>query len=229
MTDILPARTVLSGAVDFAMMYAAHDAFARHLDRLVTRLEHSGRVTPPAFEQWREFDSQLHTHHTGEDLALWPALRAAAPDEHQATLDAMDAEHAGLDPHLERIDSQIADAHATAAAASIHGLSAALGAHMRHEENEALPLIEAYLGPAGWAGFGQHMRSSIGRKGAQTYFPWLLDGADEQTTRHILALLPLPARILYRRSWLPKYRRCGEGGRRHPNGRGGANGQPRNS
>jgi hemerythrin-like domain-containing protein len=202
-----PIRRMLSGDVDFTMMYAAHDAFTRHLLRMINHLDGRAGVPSKVVEQWHEFSRQLHTHHTGEDIALWPALRAAVPADDEPTLDAMEAEHAALDPLLTRIDTHVESDDALGAAAGIRQLADVLGTHMRHEENEALPLVESHLGPAGWAAFGLHMRDAIGLKGAQVYFPWLLDGADGATTERVLGQLPMPARILYRRSWLPKYRR----------------------
>jgi hypothetical protein len=39
-------------------------------------------------------------------------------------------------------------------------LSAGLASHTRHEENEALPLVEQHLGRVGWAVFITHMSSN---------------------------------------------------------------------
>jgi hypothetical protein len=82
-----------------------------------------------------------------------------------------------------------------------------LGAHMRHEENEALPLVETYLGPPGWAAFVGDIRKTQGVRGGATYFPWLLDGATEETSAVILKVLPPPVRFVYRRVWAPRYRK----------------------
>ncbi|MDT4891509.1 MAG: hypothetical protein QOE97_544 [Pseudonocardiales bacterium] len=194
--------------VDFSMMYAAHGAFERHLDRMLVALERDRIVTPAVLAQWELFDRQLHLHHTAEDTALWPPLQAAvhAADE-LAVLDAMAAEHAAIDPALEAIGDRLEIGDASATAIAIAALRSGLVAHMRHEEGAALPLVARRLGPSGWAAFGRHMRETQGMRGASTYLPWLLDGAPASTVAAVLGGLPRPVRLLYRVLWLPRYRR----------------------
>lgn len=206
MIDNLPARRTVAGEVDFTMMYAAHDAFSRHLESIAETLERDARVSDGAVERWTLFAKQLHIHHTAEDQSLWPILRAAiaSPDE-LAVLDAMEAEHAQLDPQLARIDAQTGAGFAADAAASIRELAGGLGRHMRHEENAALPLIDAYLGPPGWAEFGKRIRATQGISGAAEYLPWLLEGAPTDVAKRVLAVLPPPARLMYRTRWRRRY------------------------
>jgi iron-sulfur cluster repair protein YtfE (RIC family) len=207
MIDNLPERRTIGGEVDFTMMYAAHDAFSRHLERIAEALERDGKVSGATAARWTLFATQLHVHHTAEDASLWPMLRSAiaSPDE-LAVLDAMEAEHAQLDPQLERIDAQTGAGFASDAAASVRELSAGLAWHMRHEENAALPLIDAYLGRAGWTEFGKYIRATQGISGAAVYLPWLLDGAPADLAKRILAVLPPPVRVLYRAVWRRRYR-----------------------
>jgi iron-sulfur cluster repair protein YtfE (RIC family) len=201
-------RRVLDGQVDFTMMYASHDAFTRHLQRLVSAIEQDGAAAPGTSAQWELFKKQLHIHHTAEDVSLWPRLRAVAvaPDE-VTVLDAMEMEHAQIDPQLERVDNALAGGVTAESAASLRELIAGLGAHMRHEENEALPLVERHVGPPGWTAFAKDIRKTQGLRGAAVYFPWLLDGADEATATKLLGMLPAPLRFLHRRVWAPKYRK----------------------
>jgi hemerythrin-like domain-containing protein len=207
MIDNLPARRTIAGEVDFTMMYAAHDAFSRHLDRIADALEGDRRIDGGTAERWTLFATQLHIHHTAEDQALWPALRAAiASPAELAILDAMESEHAQLDPQIDRIDTQIGDASAGDAAAAVRELAAQLARHMRHEENAALPLVAAYLGRAGWADFTRQIRSTQGLSGAAVYLPWLLDGAPADTAKQVLGVLPRPARLVYRAVWRRRYR-----------------------
>jgi iron-sulfur cluster repair protein YtfE (RIC family) len=202
-------RQPIHGQVDFAMMYAAHDAFTRHLERLASSVGHGRDGAAQLHAGWLMFKGQLHIHHTAEDTSLWPKLRAAVqhPDE-VAILDAMEHEHADLDPGIERVDAAFAAADPTVLAEVVQGLVAGLGRHMRHEETAALPLIETYLGPEGWAAFTRDIRKTQGVRGAAVYLPWLFDGAPPDAAAKLLAALPAPVRLLYRRVWVPRYRRA---------------------
>src|SRR6266568_2824813 len=102
-------RRPLQGKVDFTFMYAAHDAFHRDLRRLAAAAE-AGRTADPAVRAgWATFKNQLHIHHTAEDVWLWPALRekVTRPGE-VSVLDAMEAEHARIDPLVSRVDASLA-------------------------------------------------------------------------------------------------------------------------
>jgi iron-sulfur cluster repair protein YtfE (RIC family) len=202
-------RDRLPGSVDFTMMYVAHDAFNRDVARLIEAAEHDRAFTPAAVATWRSFSGQLHTHHTAEDTALWPRLYEVVSEPGEvAILRQMEAEHARIDPGLERIDAAIADRRGTGLLAELKALGAGLSEHMRHEEEAALPLLERRLGPAGWEAFGKEIRERVGGiRGGAEYLPWVLDGAAAETATKVLRALPPPARILYRRVWEPKYRR----------------------
>jgi hypothetical protein len=206
MIDNLPARRTIDGEVDFTMMYAAHDAFARQLDRIAEALHRDGTVSGGTSRRWTLFATQLQIHHTAEDEALWPALRAAvaSPDE-LGVLDAMQAEHAALDPQLDRTAALFGAGLAADAAAAVRELAAGLARHMRHEENAALPLVDAYLGRAGWADFAGWIRARQGVSGAAVYLPWVLDGAPSDVAQNVLRALPAPVRLVYRLIWRRRY------------------------
>jgi hypothetical protein len=134
----------------------------------------------------------------------------SAPEE-VAVLDAMEAEHAEIDPRLNAVDAALDVGDSPALYGDVRELSEGLGAHMRHEEEEALPLVAARLGRAGWYAFTEHIRKVQGLRGAAAYLPWLLDDAPAPTRRFVLGLLPPPARLLYRWVWAPRYRRAHAG------------------
>jgi hypothetical protein len=121
----------------------------------------------------------------------------------------MEAEHAEIDPRLERIEAALADRLADQLVVELEGLAAGLAAHMRHEEDGALPLVERRIGAAGWKAFGDEIRDQNGGiKGGALYLPWVLDGATDDVKGRVLKLLPPPARLLYR-GWERKYRNAG--------------------
>ena len=202
-------RNGRTGSVDFTMMYAAHDAFNRDLARMEDALTRERTISPAFAATWRTFSHQLHTHHTAEDAALWPKLRAASEYDEQPILDDMEAEHGALDPLLAAIDTALEDGDTDSLDSALINLGDGLSAHMVHEESEALPLLERRLGKAGWDDFGKHIRSQVGGlAGAAEYLPWVLEGADADVQRRILGLLPAPARVVYRRIWQPRYRKA---------------------
>jgi iron-sulfur cluster repair protein YtfE (RIC family) len=203
-------RASLTGSVDFTMMYVAHDAFNRDLRRLVEACAADAGLSPAAIATWRSFHQQLHTHHTAEDAALWPRLYdAVSAQDEIGILQDMEAEHAALDPRLERIDAAIAARDAATVGAEIGALAQGLSEHMIHEEGAALPLLERRTGKAGWESFTKEIRQQQGGlKGAAEYLPWVLDGATPEITAKVLGLLPPPARLLYRR-WQKAYHRSG--------------------
>lgn len=210
MTQAPETRTPLHGEVDFTMMYASHDAFARDLRRLTDGCRDGRAASPGRQAGWQVFERQLHVHHTAEDTALWPALRAAVlhPAE-VGVLDDMEREHGMLDPLLGRIDEAFTAGDADTLSAAASTLQAGLTAHMAHEESAALPLIETYLGRKGWEGFTDHMRATRGISGAAEFMPWLLDDAPAATRREVLGLLPPPVKLLYRTVWAPRWRKAG--------------------
>ena len=79
-----------------------------------------------------------------------------------AVIDVMEAEPARIDPQLDAIDQALAASDALSLTRSVQTLDASLTRHMRHEENEALPLVETFLGHEGWAAFGRAIRKTQG-------------------------------------------------------------------
>lgn len=102
-------QTPLTGRVDFTMMYVAHDAFTRDLQRLTSAAGAAQAASPVVQAGWAMLKKQLHIHRPAEDTSLWPVLRqnVTRPD-HVAVIDAMEAEHARIDPQLDAMDQSLA-------------------------------------------------------------------------------------------------------------------------
>ncbi|MBF6149605.1 hemerythrin domain-containing protein [Nocardia nova] len=182
--------------IDFAVMYATHDAFRRDLRRLSVAAE-SGRADSPGVEAgWSNFVRQLHVHHTVEDTALWPQVIAAVPGrpDHLALMAEMEAEHAALDPALAAVEDALAR-RAADLPEHIDTLSTILGEHMAHEENSALPLIQEVLTPKDWDTFRSAMARKQGPSGAAVYIPWVLDDTTPDQRRRFLAAMPGPVAV----------------------------------
>jgi hypothetical protein len=164
-------------AIDFTMMYATHDAFRRDLDRFTAAAAAGTADAAGVRAGYANFKAQLLLHHSVEDTHLWPRVRRAAAGrpEGLVLLDEMEAEHAQIDPLLAAVDDALAGPSGNLAA-RVGELASALQWHLKHEEEAALPLIQAVCTPADWRAFAAEMRRRQGVKGAAIYVPWILDG-----------------------------------------------------
>lgn len=201
----------MSGAFDMTLMYAMHNALRReleHIARITARADGDPRRILASAAGWEMFKSALHVHHGAEDEALWPAVREAVADRpgDLALVEAMEAEHAVIDPLIEEIDAALADRESAPGrvGAAADALAGALRVHLKHEEDDGLPLVEATVTAEQWQHFGA-VHGSRGAADAPRLTPWLLDGADEQIVAAMLALLPEPVRAAYRDQWQPAY------------------------
>jgi hypothetical protein len=188
-----------TGHLDLTMMLAFHDAFRRDLAHLArTASRHRAHLDEPA-------------RHTAEDNDLWPRMRAHLADrpDELALLQAMQDEHARIDPLLEAVEGALADHDGghQRLGDTVDALAGELCRHLGHEEREVLPLIDRSLTPAEWQAFGNDQRRRIGIGGAAQLFPWLLEEASPGQVRAVLGGLPAPLRVVYRRIWLPRYAR----------------------
>jgi iron-sulfur cluster repair protein YtfE (RIC family) len=196
---------------DMTAMYVGHHALRRDLGyiaRTTARIDDDPRRLLGTAYGWELFKKALHIHHQAEDEALWPAMREAAegrPDD-LALLDAMESEHAAIDPLLDAIDAAIADRDGGPQRLGnlTDALHTSLTGHLSHEEAQALPLIQARLNEAQWQHFGQ-VGGRLAGPDASRVVPWMLDGASEQDTAKMLAPLPEPVRLTYENEWRPAY------------------------
>ncbi|MFL6114814.1 MAG: hemerythrin domain-containing protein [Catenulispora sp.] len=204
--------TVGDYKLDMTMMVTIHDAFRRELDRLgkvAAAVDDDPRKIMRTALGWKLFKTYLGIHHTTEDATVWGLMHdrlAEAPDV--AVLDAMEAEHAAIDPLLSGIDAALADAERghERLGGLVEELATNLRAHLRHEEAEGLALVDATLTEREWANFAAvHLRKVGDDVG--TYMPWLLDDAAEEWVETVLNRLPPFGRVKYEGEWKAAYER----------------------
>jgi Hemerythrin HHE cation binding domain len=197
--------------LDMGMMFAMHDALRRELAQ-VTRIaavrdDNPGPLLRAALG-WELFKKFLLVHHATEDDVLWPALRArvAGHPDRLALADALEAEHAVIEPLLTAIDAAAADPdYGYQRFGDITDeLEVKLTAHLTHEETDGLPLIDASLTPRQWQQFARVHGERNGGDAA-TYMPWLLNGASPQAQDNIMGNFPPPLLAAYREQWAPRY------------------------
>jgi hypothetical protein len=197
--------------LDMSMMFAMHDALRRELVQVgrIARLrdDHPGQLLRAALG-WELFKKFLLVHHQSEDDVLWPTLRtnvASQPDR-VALADALEAEHAVIEPLLTAIDAAAADPDYGYQRFGdiVDELATKLSAHLSHEETDGLPLIDTSLTAQEWQRFAQVHAERIAGD-APMYMPWLLNGANPQTLDAILGKFPPPLLTAFREEWGPRY------------------------
>ncbi|MEU1200677.1 hemerythrin domain-containing protein [Streptomyces sp. NPDC005813] len=196
--------------IDLTVMYAAHDAFRRDLERLGKAAADGSAFSPPVRAGWENFRKQLHIHHTAEDSDLWPRVqrKAEGRPEDLALLAEMEAEHGRLDPQLAAVDAALRD-RLDELPELVRALTITLDDHLAHEERSALPLVQEVLTPADWSAFTGRIRETQGLRGAALFVPWIVDGAPPADRAAFFGAMPPPVRVLNRLFWEAGYRRRG--------------------
>ncbi|MFE2294250.1 hemerythrin domain-containing protein [Streptomyces sp. NPDC059452] len=198
--------------LDMTMMFAIHDALRREVERIAritARADEDPRQVLGTAVGWELFKTFLTAHHTSEDLTVWPVMYAALAgrgDSEIALLDAMEAEHAVIEPLLADIDAALADRDSGAERLGglVDTLRTGLLAHLDHEERDALALMDLTLSQEQWAAFSAEQRDRIGSD-ANRYLPWLLDDMDAARAASVLARIPPPLRAAYETEWRASY------------------------
>ena len=197
--------------LDMSMMFVMHDALRREVvqvARIASRQDGDPGTLLRAALGWELFKKFLTVHHRSEDDALWPALRArvAGQPGRVALADALEAEHAAIDPLLTAIDAAAADPDYGYQRFGdiVDELVTHLTGHLAHEETDGLALIDASLTPQEWQHFAQVHAERVGGD-ASMYMPWLLNGASPQTLDAVLSKFPRPLLTDFREQWGPRY------------------------
>jgi hypothetical protein len=213
----LPGQTAAHpGPVDMTMMYLMHHAFRRDLAAFAAAAE----VTPAddrsawaaLAERWELFSWALHHHHTGEDRGLWPLLTERTDDAGRLTLQAMEDEHAEIDPVLEactagfgRLAGHPDEDARRALAVRLAAARDHLADHLRHEETEAIAIIQQVLTPEEW----EHLDEEEFKKGVSfgqvvALVPWVLHEVPDQVRTGLFAQ---PGGAMHRLIWWLSRRR----------------------
>lgn len=209
----MPTRTALMSDEDLELMNVLHDAFRRDLERLARVAARPGGADPrrraAVLLGWHGFRRELHHHHQIEDTYIWPLMRrklAEHPDE-LALLDAMEAEHALIDPALAAVDEALAtpDADRGVLADRVDDLAGILRSHLGHEEREALPLIKHTITTREWGALNRSAMRGMSYRWISELVPWVVEGLPEQRQDIALRAVPAPLRLLHRYRWQARY------------------------
>ncbi len=189
-----------------ALLYAAHDAFRRDLDRLAAAVAAGKGGAAHVRAGWDNLKDQLRMHHDLEDRLLWPRVERAVAGRPAdlAVLAEMRAEHSGIGAPVTGVDAALAGGGDGVAA--VRALREALEAHLRHEEATALPLAESVLRAGQWRSLAADAEGRCAAD-APLYVPWVVDAIAPVDRSRFLAALPRPVRERNRVMWEPLYRK----------------------
>lgn len=200
---------------DMDIMRMLHDALRRDAMRLERAAERYGTQDEEAHDAlllgWHGFSSSLHHHHSIEDHQIWPVMRAKLADrpDDLAVLDAMEAEHARIDPAIERIERAFddRDAGVDEVAERIAAFVGHLRAHLEHEERDAFPLIRSLISHQEWDRLNRASMKEVSLSDIAQLGPWMLEGRPPEDVRRALQEFPPPLRLVHRLWWNPRYLR----------------------
>ena len=188
----LPGQAhVAEGPHDQSGMYLIHHAFRRDLDRFRDAV----RLTPvedhdtwrALARRWERFAGILHHHHTVEDDHIWPLVRRRVEERSEPggleVLQAMEDEHELVDPALEScgrgfatlVDSPSEDRR-KALDVHVSTTRTLLLEHLRHEETEALPLLQRTLTAEDFAATEAAAERAYPVRTLAFLVPWVADG-----------------------------------------------------
>lgn len=215
-----PAQLMLAGQaaapdgpIDLAGMYLMHHGFRRDLHRFA-----DVAPTVPASDRARWsgiarrfglFAMILHKHHRGEDTGLWPLLAERGAD--RAVLDALEAEHAVIDPLLAAAKAdlkKLADGTGGEPARARFSETArqlrdALCAHLGHEESDGMTEVQRHLTPEDWDRLDREVfAAEYTQREIPAVAGWIADGLTLEEMRRMPgtnAALILLARLMGRR------------------------------
>lgn len=186
----LPGQThVAEGPHDQTGMYLMHHAFRRDLDRFQRAIRRTpvgeSTVWRALAARWDRFSVVLHHHHSVEDEGIWPLMLEAVRGDVESTavLTAMQEEHGHIDPALaacnaafEDMAEHPCDDHRNALDVHVTATRAALLDHLRHEETEALPLLQRVMTDEQFAAAEASAAKGYPPSIFPFLVPWVADG-----------------------------------------------------
>lgn len=208
--------TTTQRPADTRSMGIVHSALRRDLER--TRMVLSTQPYPGSKRRrglaahllWMM--NFLHIHHTGEDVGLWPLIRAKNPAAGDR-LDQMDADHRRIAPAITALEDAARaygdeDEARKPLLAALAGLTEVLLPHLRREELEMMPIVAATITTTEYYAIEQEhfvKPKSFKELGAEGH--WIIDGLDPEDRAVILDVVPAVPRFILLRGFARSYRR----------------------
>jgi hypothetical protein len=197
---VLPGQvSAPEGPVDLQMMYLMHHAFRRDLAGFAAAALYTPATDRTTWRllaaRWAVFAQALHHHHSGEDAGLWPLLMERGGADDRETLEAMEAEHAQIDPllrscseGLQRLAGHADEAARAALAVRLAATRDALGRHLAHEETDAIAIVQRVLTQQDWLALDEeHFTRRLTPRDVLRVVPWAAHGLPRQDLERVFA------------------------------------------
>lgn len=197
------------GPVDMMMMYVMHHAFRRDLAAFAAAASATpaqARSTWVALAaRWDVFSAALHHHHSGEDAGLWPLLMERTDEAGRVTLEAMEAEHAEIDPILTacaagfaRLSTHADDDARAALAIRLTAAKSSLGRHLEHEETQAIAIVQQVMTDQEWTQLEEeHFRSGLRPAEVMGLVPWAMHQVPAPLRRTVFGRSGRPHHLMW--------------------------------
>lgn len=202
---------------DASEMFVVHRVFRREsriLRDLVAAVPHGDHARSRVVGAGvRDYHLGVHTHHTSEDEAIWPLLKARASMQVEL-VQRMEEQHEELAGYLDRLIEVVPGWEATADAALRDELVALFDAHrpvlithLDEEERDIVPLICEHITLAEWEEMGRRFIAHTPKTKLLYFLGALLEEATDKERATMLGALPFPGRLVWRAVGEGHYRR----------------------
>lgn len=194
------------------LIHQALRADAARLGATVSTLDPSDRPgrLPGIQAFFGHYRAQLAMHHTHEDELFFPALQARVGAD-RMRLEELASQHEALDFALQAAGDRLAaladpagdfSTDRAKAADALSAMAELLAAHLKLEEETALPLTESEMPAAEYKNLETKARKATPRAQARFMIPWVIIHATPDQQKTLYQAVP-PIRLLY---WLNRRR-----------------------
>ncbi len=209
--SMLPGQVAAAdGPVDLTIMYVVHHAVRRDLRAFAAAAERTpvtDRMTWQTLTtRWEHFSAVLRQHHRSEDDGVWSLLRGRVDGCERGILEAMEAGHSAIEPMLAASSAAYRalaltgdDTARAELVATLLDTATGVRDQLAHEESAAIPLIQKYVSPQEWAAIAEeHFHRGMPPALMVAMVPWMMHELPIGTQARVLAVAPLPVRVIWR-------------------------------
>jgi hemerythrin-like domain-containing protein len=203
---------------DTRMMGIVHAALRRDLLRIQATITAepypTGRQRQALGEHVVWLMQWLHSHHSGEDVGLWPLVRERNPAA-VPLLESMEAEHRAIVPAAaaltaagQRYASTTTEDARQHLVEALDQLIGVVLPHLDREVAEAMPVVSRSISQADWDAVEQRYNvkpKSFRELGMEGH--WILDGIDPEGYQVVVHTVPAVPRFILLHGFARAYRR----------------------